>query len=133
MQRMLESTWVSHVALALSVIMVLITTVARAEAAFIGSQESVAQLMRGQDTDAVQRVLENKIIQQRLQALGYTPQEVQSRLDLLSDQERHALATQIDELVPAGNGLGLVISVLIIVLLVVVILKVLDKRIIVTD
>lgn len=133
MRHMLKSKWIPYIAIILSVFVGVVTTVAKAEAAFVGSEESLSQLMRSQDAATVQRVLENKMVQQRLQALGYSPEEIQSRLDQLNDSERHALATQIDELVPAGDGVGLIIGVLLIILLIVVILAVVDKKIVVTD
>ncbi|KMY66826.1 hypothetical protein AAU61_12580 [Desulfocarbo indianensis] len=131
MRRLIKSPWAARVALLLTLLVALATTVAKAEAAFIPSEESLSQAMAGRDAATVQRVLQNKMVQTRLQELGYSTQEIQDRLAQLSDADRHALATQLDNLAPAGDGVGLVIGVLIIILLIILILKLLDKRVVV--
>lgn len=124
--------WAPRLALLLALALAMAATVSKAEAAFVDSQESLTQAMIQHDAAAVQRVLQNKMVSQRLEALGYSPAEVQSRLAQLSDQDRHALATQIDNLAPAGDGVGLVIGVLLIILLIILIIKLLDKRVVVS-
>ena len=79
-------------------------------------------MMRDQDMQIIKKALENKLITQRLQDLGFSDQEIQDRMDQLSDQEVHNLATQIDS-VSQGGIFGVVIAVLVIVLLVILILK----------
>jgi hypothetical protein len=105
--------------------MSLISLVPRVEAAFIPSGESHTEMMRDHDMQVIKSTLENKLIRQRLQDLGFSDQEIQDRLDQLSDQEVHNLATQIDS-VSQGGILGVVIAVLIIVVLVLVIMKLMD-------
>jgi DNA-binding transcriptional MerR regulator len=78
--------------------------------------------MRDQDMEIIQRALENKVVNQRLEDLGFSNQEIQERMDQLSDQEVHNLAMQIDSLTQGGI-FGVVIAVLVIVLLIVVILR----------
>jgi hypothetical protein len=124
--------WIPRLALLLAVLVAVMTTVAKAEAAFVGSEESLSQVMAGRDAATVQRVLQNKMVRERLQELGYSPAEVESRLAQLSDQDRHALATQLDNLAPAGDGVGLAIGILLIILLIILIIKLLDKRIVVS-
>jgi DNA-binding transcriptional MerR regulator len=82
--------------------------------------------MRNQDIQTIQKALENKIVKQRLQDLGFSEEEIQERLNQLSDEEVHNLAMQIDSL-SQGGILGVVIAVLIIVVLVLVIMKLMDK------
>ena len=55
--------------------------------------------------------------------------EIKQRLDQLSDEDIHQVASRIDQLTAGGNGLGVIIAVLVIILLVVLILKLMDKRI----
>jgi hypothetical protein len=109
--------------------MSLLSLVPRVEAAFIPSGESQNELMRDQDMQIIKKALENKVITQRLQDLGFSDgfsdQEIQDRMDQLSDQEVHNLATQIDS-VSQGGIFGVVIAVLVIVILVLVILKIMD-------
>lgn len=92
---------------------------------------AVSQSVRVADMDKIQRVLESRIISERLKGLGLSEEEINTRLSKLTDEELHQFATQVDSLYPGGNGLGIVIAILVIILLVIVILKVMDKKIII--
>lgn len=125
MQAFKEGLLARRITIVLIILISIISFVPRVEAAFIPSGESQNELMRDQDMQIIKKALENKVITQRLQDLGFSDQEIQDRMDQLSDQEVHNLATQIDS-VNQGGLLGLVIAVLVVVLLVVVILKLAD-------
>jgi hypothetical protein len=85
---------------------------------------------RTADLQTVQRVLESKVIQQRLLDLGLTAEETQTRLARLSNEELHQLALQIDALAPGGDAvLGVVIALLVIVILVVVLIWLLNHKV----
>jgi len=107
--------------------------VPRVEAAFIPSDESLSSIFREQDMATVQKALEHKLVKEKLRDLGYTEEEIAARLDQLSDQELHSFARQLDLLNPGGDGLGIIIAILVIVLLVILILKLWDKRIVITE
>ena len=81
------------------------------------SEASLLIATRSADLQRVQTILESKIIQQRLEELGLTPEEINARLSQLSDAQLHQLATQLDSLMPGGNGLGILILVLAIAVL----------------
>ena len=81
------------------------------------SGESLLIATRGADLQRVQTILESKMIQQRLEELGLTPEEINARLSQLSDAQLHQLATQLDSFMPGGNGLGVLIVVLAIAVL----------------
>lgn len=130
MEGFLEAAWVKHIAVMLIVFMAVISAVPKAQAAFVPTDQSVVSDMRGQDMATVKQVMENKIVSQRLKALGYSEQEVEAKLSQLSDAEMHKLATKVDNLT-SGGVIGFVIAVLIVVLLVVLILDVTDKQVIV--
>jgi hypothetical protein len=83
---------------------------------------------RAEDLQSIQRVLENKLVQQRLEDLGLTPEEVNAKLDRLSDAQLHQMASQMDALMP-GGVLGLIIALLVIAILVVIFIYLLDHRI----
>jgi len=106
---------IRRIAIILVVSVVMISTVPRAEAAFISSEESFSYNMRQQDTATIKKALEKKLVKQRLKTLGYSEDEVKTRLVKLSDNELHRFATQLDSL-KAGGGLGgiLVLSVAIV-------------------
>jgi hypothetical protein len=122
-----------RVAITLILIMLPLSFVPRVDAAFITSDESLSSIVREQDMATVQKALEHKIVKERLRDLGYTEEEIAARLDQLSDQELHSFASQMDSLNPGGDGLGIIIAILVIVLLVILILKLWDKRIVITE
>ena len=75
---------------------------------------------RVEDLRKIQKVLELKMVGERLKGFGFTQEEAQARLDRLSDQQIHQVALNLDELKVGGDGgLGLVITLLIIAILVV--------------
>jgi hypothetical protein len=74
---------------------------------------------RGEDLQKIQKVLELKMVSEKLKQLGFTQEEIQARLGQLSDQEIHQLALNLDEVNVGGDGLGVVIAVLVIAILVV--------------
>ena len=84
------------------------------------------------DLELVQKVLESKIIRQRLEDLGLSPEDINAKLLQLSDDQLHQLAMEIDAMIPGGDGLGIVIALLVIAILVVILVYLLDHRIIVT-
>ncbi len=59
------------------------------------------------DIDRVQKVLELKMVRDRMEKMGLTNTEVQARLDKLSDTQLHQLALKLDELntgrIPQGS------------------------------
>jgi hypothetical protein len=103
------------------------------QAALIGSQlaggETLAQ--RGADLDKVRQALEQQLVAQRLADYGYTVEELQGKLQSLSDAQLHQLASATDTLAEGGDGLGVIVTLLVIVLLVIVILKLSNKQIII--
>ena len=122
MQTFKNSVLAKRTTILLIILMSLVSIVPQVEGAFIPSSESQTELMRNQDIQNIRKALENKVITQRLQDLGFSDQEIQDRMDQLSDQEVHSLAMEIDSLTQGGI-FEVVIAVLVIVLLVVVILR----------
>jgi hypothetical protein len=86
---------------------------------------------RDADLVAVQRMLEHRLVAQKLKDYGVTPEDAQARLASLSDAELHQLATASKGLPTGGDALGALIAVLIVILLVIVILKLLNREIVV--
>jgi hypothetical protein len=73
-----------------------------------------------------------KMVGQRLKELGFTPDEIQSRLNQLSDPQVHQLAMQIDNLNVGGNdALGILVALLVIAILVVILIWLLGHRIVI--
>jgi hypothetical protein len=94
---------------------------------------ALQQVDRTADLQKIQKVIEVKAVNERLRQLGLTQDEIQQRLGLLSDQQIHQAALQLDELtVGQGDALGVIIAVLVIVILIIVILKLTGHRVIVS-
>ena len=121
MQMVLQSPWSRRLIAVMAVVMGIFGMVPQVQAGFVPSTQATPD--RTQDMATVQRVLENKLVVERLKDMGYTHNEIQDKLAQLSDQEVHQLASDIDALAPAGDALGFVIAVLVVVILVLVILK----------
>ena len=92
----------------------------------------VSETDRASDLQKIQKVLEIKMIRERLKELGFAPEEIQKRLADLNDLQIHQLALRLDELQVAGDGgLGIVIGLLVIAILVVILIYLLDHRIVI--
>ncbi len=91
----------------------------------------VSAIDKASDFKKIQRVIENKMISERLKELEFTPEEIQNRLNNLSDLQLHQLALQLDELQVGGDGLGIVIGILVIAILVIILIYLLGHRIVV--
>ena len=95
-----------------------------------GAGDNVADSMG--DMAKVQTFLELKLVQQRLADFGLTAEEVSSRLNQLSQDQLHQIATHIDEIDYGGDSaLGVIITLLVIVILVIVIMKLVGKQVII--
>jgi CHASE3 domain sensor protein len=102
------------------------------EAGMAPSDVTNQTISRGQDIDNVQKIIESKLIRERLEKLGYTADEVRSRLERLNDQQLHQLAQNLDNVKVAGDGgLGIVIGLLVVAILVVVLLQLTGHKVIV--
>jgi hypothetical protein len=87
---------------------------------------------RSTDLDSIRKILEAKAIGERLKQLGFSTDEVKSRLEQLSDKEIHELALQVDELEVGGGGEGLVIVLLVVALVVVLFFWLSEYRLVLT-
>jgi hypothetical protein len=93
---------------------------------------SLSPADRAADLGKIQTVLEMKMISERLRALGFTAEETQKRLSQLSDQQVHQFALQLDDLKVGGDGLGIVIALLVIAILVVILIYLTGHRVAIT-
>jgi hypothetical protein len=86
---------------------------------------------RSSDLKTVQKFLEMKLVRERLKELGFTQEEIQLRLDQLSDQQLHQVALKVDELQVGGDALGVVVALLVIAILVVILIWLLQHKIVI--
>lgn len=94
--------------------------------------ESPSGSHRLAELQKIQRVLESKVVRQRLEDFGLAPEEIHAKLSRLSDEQLHQFATEVDAIIPAGDGLGIVIALLVIAILAVILVYLLNHRIIIT-
>lgn len=90
-----------------------------------------ASYSRGADMDKIQRVLESKMVSQRLQELGLSTDEINSKLAGLGDAEIHQFASRLDSLMPGGDAITTIMALLVIAILVLVILHLLGYKVII--
>lgn len=90
-----------------------------------------SQMNRSADVEKIRKFLETKMIRERLHAFGLSQEEIQTRLNQLTDDQIHQVALKLDELKVAGDGGEAVIIVLLILILVALIIYVTGHKIIV--
>jgi len=103
------------------------------QAALVASQLSDGQVVsqRSADLDTVRQALEHQLVSQRLADYGFSKEEVQLKLQSMSDAQLHQLASVSDSLAEGADGLGVVVTILVIILLIIVILKISDRQIVI--
>jgi hypothetical protein len=91
----------------------------------------ISQVDRNSDLQRIQKVLESKLIRERLIRLGFTEEGIQARLNQLSNEQIHQVALKIDEMKVGGDGAEVVIIILLLAILVVAIIYLTGHRVIV--
>ena len=112
-------------------VMVLFGMIPRVDAGFSASEAlTLLQPDRQADIQKIQKVLEVKMVSERLKALGFTPGEIQARLSQLNDQQIHQMAQKLDDLSVGGDG-AVVLIILLVLIIIGLILYMQGHRIIV--
>jgi len=126
--------FVKQISWYLVVAMFLIGIAPRLDAAMAPSELiAVSQFDRTAELQQIKRVLETKVVKERLEKLGFTTEEIKAKFDALSDQQIHQLAQQIDDLrVGKDEVLGVIIALLVIAILVIVVLQLTGRKVVVT-
>lgn len=103
-----------------------------AEAGIIASHGAAQADLRSADAAKVQEFLERKIVLQKLTDYGVSPEEAKAKIQAMTDQDLHRLASLTDRVAAgADSGVGLLIGIAILIILVIVILKLMNKEVIV--
>ena len=102
-----------------------------AEAGLIASHLSEAEA-RSEDLAKIQSFLENKIVVQKLVDYGVSPEEAKEKVEAMSAQDLHRLASLTDR-AAAGtdSGIGLLIGIAVHIILIILILKLMNKEVVV--
>jgi len=126
--------FMKQISVYLAIAMFIIGISPRVDAALAPSEIiGLTQTDRSADLERIRTILETKAVGERLKQLGFTRDEIQSRLAQLSDQQIHQIALQLDSLkVGKDSALGIIIALLVIAILVIVILKLTGHKVIVT-
>lgn len=124
-----KAKWFIVVALAMSCFMGVFGAMqGAAEAGMIGSRLADGS---PQDLAKVQGFLENKLVVQKLVDYGVTPQEALAKVQAMSADDLHRLASLTDRAAAGADSTAGIIGVLLIVILVIVILRMTNRRVIV--
>jgi len=130
--KLVKSWYFRQIALVLAFTMLAIGAIPAKSMAFVvGSDAVVAEHSREADIARIQRVLESKLVSDKLSEAGLNQEEINGRMTQLSDEEVHSFASELESVYPGGDGLGVVIGLLIIVILVIIILRLMDRKIII--
>lgn len=130
MEKFRTSLALKPLALYLAITCFVIAGIPRDSLAYLVESQP-ASYSRGADLDKIQRVLESKMVSQRLQELGLSTDEINSKLAGLGDAEIHQFASRLDSLMPGGDMLIDIMALLVIAILVLVILHLLGYKVII--
>ncbi|HET6514203.1 MAG TPA: PA2779 family protein [Thermodesulfovibrionales bacterium] len=86
---------------------------------------------RAADLEQIRKVLEMKMVRERLAQFGYTSEEIKARVDSLSDHQIHEIAKEIDDLRVGKDAGGVIFAIIIIALVVIAILYFTKRRIVI--
>jgi len=103
----------------------------RAFAGFSPSEATSLAFDRPSDLEKVRKVLEMKMVREKLKEFGFTANEIEKRLNELSDDQIHQIALQIDELKVGGDGWAVAFLFLLIAILIVLVIYVTGHRVVV--
>ncbi len=115
--------WLRHITIVLALVVGIHGLTPSAYAYQITSEPVSMEDARAADLATIQQMLEMKVVQHRLAELGFTQDEIASRLAMASNADLHQLATQAEDVL-AGGATGLLVTVLVVVLLVLLILHI---------
>ncbi|MGZ3648552.1 MAG: PA2779 family protein [Syntrophales bacterium] len=96
----------------------------------LGSSQKTDTQIRSDEINKIQRALETRVVNEKMQAYGLQPEEIKAKLQGMSDEQIHMLSQASDRLLAgADGGIGIIIGLLIIVVLVLVIMKLMNKSV----
>ena len=123
MNRMKNKAMVKALCCYLAVALFAIGVVEKSYAGFSPSEVvNLSPFERTVDLGKIRAALETKVVSERMSQLGFTKDEIQSRLDQLSDQQLHRVALKVDELRVGGDGAVIALLLVAILVLLIIIL-----------
>jgi hypothetical protein len=85
-----------------------------AQAAMIGNEQIVNQSLSVQTRDSLRQLFEQDTARQQLQAWGVRPDQVNTRINSLTDAELTRINQQVGDLNAGGNVLGILLVIFIV-------------------
>lgn len=85
-----------------------------AQAAMIGNQQIVNQSLSVQTRDSLRQLFEQDTARQQLQAWGVSPDQINTRINSLTDAELARINQQVGDLNAGGNILGILLVIFIV-------------------
>jgi hypothetical protein len=98
----------------------------RLDAMFVTTDHS---LNTAEDLLQIRKVLEKKVVSQRLLDLGFSPGEVGDRVSALTDKQIHDIALQLQQVKVGGAAEGVLIGILVIILVILLVLPLAGIRV----
>jgi len=93
--------------------------------------EAVPSTRAETDLQAIQKVLEHKMVRERLAQLGLSQDEVNAKLRALNEEQIHQMATTLDNVTVGGDGFEVLVVLLLVGILVGIWLHVTGKSVLV--
>jgi hypothetical protein len=84
---------------------------------------------RGMDEEKVRRMLENKIVAERLKSHGLSKEEVMAKMDRMSDEQIHQLAALSDRMPAGGDGAATAAVIVLVVFIIAILMLIILRRI----
>lgn len=114
----MKSSWAKVISCYLVVAMFLLGITPRVYAGFSPSEAvSILNFDRSSDLDKIRKVLEMKMVRERLKNFGFTPNEIEKKLSQIDDQQIHQLALNLDGLKVGGDGWAWVVVILVLIVI----------------
>ncbi|MDI7261637.1 MAG: PA2779 family protein [Thermodesulfobacteriota bacterium] len=121
-----------YVACYLVVAMFILGITPRVYAGFSPSEAiSILSFDRSSDLEKIRKVLEMKMVRERLHVLGFTADEIEKKLTQLNDHQIHQLALNLNEMQVGGSGWTVLIVILLIAAVVGIIIYVSGHRVVI--
>jgi len=112
----MKSSWMKMISCYLVVAMFVLGITPRLYAGFSPSEAvSILTYDRSSDLEKVRKVLEMKMVRERLKNFGFTPNEIEKKLSQLEDQQIHQLALSLDDLKVGSDGWAWVVVILVLI------------------
>jgi hypothetical protein len=96
----------------------------------LGSSQKTDVQIRSEEINKIQRVLETRVVNEKMQAYGLQPDEIKAKLQGMSNEQIHMLSQTSDRLLAGADGSAVfVITLIVVILLVILIVKLMDKTV----